>query len=176
MLRCGFLISPAIKVTLFHASLLKIEPTIAAAIAPSPAARVKLSLLPRLCRFHASVQLAAHTSFLNMINPKTIRPNKLASLVTVKVVCISLPLLIPRVLTYVRKRISTTDTNCAGDILTNPKSNATRLSLTDGTRQAMNFAKATPTAAIVAVCMTAKKLHPYRNAASGLKASFRYTY
>ena len=34
ILRCGFLISPAIKVTLFHASLLKIEPTIDTAIAP----------------------------------------------------------------------------------------------------------------------------------------------
>ena len=34
ILRCGFLISPAMKVTLFQESLLKIEPTIAAAISP----------------------------------------------------------------------------------------------------------------------------------------------
>ena len=37
ILRFGFLISPAIKVTLFHASLLNIEPTMDAAIAPKMA-------------------------------------------------------------------------------------------------------------------------------------------
>ena len=33
-MRCGFLISPAIKVTLFQESLLNIEPTMAADIRP----------------------------------------------------------------------------------------------------------------------------------------------
>ena len=39
--------------------------------------------------------------------------------------------------------------------------------------QLRNFEKATPTAAIVAVCITAKKLQPYRNPAKGLYASFK---
>ena len=42
--------------------------------------------------------------------------------------------------------------------------------------EAENRAKATPTAAIVAVCITAKKLHPYKKAIKGLYASFKYTY
>ncbi len=88
------------------------------------------------------------------------RPNKLASFVTVNVVWINFPLLIPLVLTYVRKRMRTMATSCAGDIFRKPRSNATRSSLTDGTRYARNLANATPTAAIVAVCMIAKKLHP----------------
>jgi len=33
---------------------------------------------------------------------------------------------------------------------------------------AANFEKATPTAAIVPVCITAKKLHPYKKPTSGL--------
>src|SRR5436853_7943780 len=41
MLRCGFFISPAMNVTLFQASLLKMEPTIETAIAPNK--KLKLS-------------------------------------------------------------------------------------------------------------------------------------
>ena len=64
--------------------------------------------------------------------------------------------------------INPIDTNCAGEILRPPIVKATRSSLTCGTRYARNFEKATPTAAMVAVCITAKKLQPYRNPANGL--------
>ena len=119
----GFLISPAIKVTLFQASLLKIEPTIEEAIAPTAAAPINgrtIVLNPPAsvpaaidCICQAFVQLACHTSPLAMMNPNTINPNKESNLVRVKVVCISLPPLIPLVLIYVKNIISNIDTNCA---------------------------------------------------------------
>jgi hypothetical protein len=73
----GFFISPAIKVTLFHASLLKIEPTIAAAMAPRAAwLSGYAAVFIQLCRFQAFVQLAVHISGLNAKKPKPIRPKK----------------------------------------------------------------------------------------------------
>jgi hypothetical protein len=48
------------------------------------------------------------------------------------------------------------------------------LSLTIGNKYAVNLAKATPTAAIVPVCITAKKLQPYRKPTSFPYASLIY--
>ena len=107
ILRCGFFISPAIKVTLFQASLLKIEPTIEEAIAPTAAAPSKgiiIACQPGLVsagavKFfisQACCQFACHTSGFNIKNPTTISPNKESNLVTVKVVCINLPPCMPR--------------------------------------------------------------------------------
>ena len=42
-----------------------------------------------------------------------------------------------------------------------------------GKKYPANFAKPTATAAIVPVCITEKKLHPYKNPNKGLYASFR---
>src|SRR4029078_11821428 len=86
----GFFISPAMKVTLFHASLLKIEPTMDAAMAPS-AAIGKYSFIPPsseiLFIFHASCQFVCHVPDLDPIRkPNTIRPNKERSLTDVNVV------------------------------------------------------------------------------------------
>ena len=50
------------------------------------------------------------------------------------------------------------------------------LSSKAGIKYPANFENATPTAAMVAVCITAKKLHPYKNPASGLYASLVYKY
>ena len=89
--RLGFFTSPAIKVTLFQASLLKIEPTIAAAIAPIIAVPA-ISVQEEVAAFqpfitNASVQFAFHISDLAAnINPKMISPNKLSNLVAVKTV------------------------------------------------------------------------------------------
>src|SRR5438874_11499568 len=90
ILRWGFLISPAMKVTLFHASELKIEPTMAEAIAPTVAKPISgtqlagpLQLLMReeCCfRFHASDQLLCHTpAFAANKNPKSIKPKSAIS-------------------------------------------------------------------------------------------------
>ncbi len=136
MLRCGFFISPAIKVTLFHASLLKIDPTIAAAIAPTAAIVVYASILPStlsLDRLHALAQLFCQTSPLIIINPNKINPNKLRILVTVNVVWIAFPPWIPLELIYVSSTIIIMETICAGEIFKNPRSSNTRSSLTCGT-------------------------------------------
>src|SRR4051812_37362099 len=92
ILRFGFFISPAIKVTLFHASLLKTDPTMAAAMPPinaapaigltaKPAAGLQASFREVLVEAQASVQFADQTSGLNIINPAMIKPNKDSSLV-----------------------------------------------------------------------------------------------
>ena len=82
----GFLTSPAMKVTLFHASLLNIEPTMAAATAPRAAAMVSDSNVPSglsFCILHAFCQLDVHISGFMTINPKIIRPKRLNNLVRV---------------------------------------------------------------------------------------------
>ena len=99
----GFLTSPAINVTLFQASLLKIEPTIAAEMAPKialPATPPKISpSLSRLVIVQASAQFAFHISlFAASKKPKMMRPNKDNNLITVNEVCNSFPSLMPRVL------------------------------------------------------------------------------
>ena len=115
----GFFISPAIKVTLFQASLLKILPTIALAIAPNAAPFNKGSklmtplVLERCCIVHASRQLACHTSHLKAMNPAMINPNSDNNLVEVKMVCINLPVLIPLVLMKVNSTIKRMATSCA---------------------------------------------------------------
>src|ERR1017187_8141065 len=84
---CGFFISPAMKVTLFHASLLKTDPTIAAAMPPNkaapaigvianPALGLQVSINDALVAAHAFVQLASHIFELNAIKPAIIKPNK----------------------------------------------------------------------------------------------------
>src|SRR5580765_4167613 len=81
--RCGFLISPAMNVTLFHASLLKMEPTIALATAPRAAApitgcqEIMVELLAVGCiddfiMAHASVQFAFHISAFAAKKPNII--------------------------------------------------------------------------------------------------------
>ncbi len=96
----GFFTSPAMNVILFHASLLKIEPTIEAAIAPSialPATPPIIFPVPSLeviC--HASVQFADQVSpFAVSNNPNIMRAKSDSNLVTVKVVCIIFPPFIP---------------------------------------------------------------------------------
>src|SRR5690348_7098341 len=99
--RFGFFISPAIKVTLFQESLLKIDPTMEAAIAPKAAAVaywVKLPSMFSLRRFQALLQFRCQVLLLSAQKPKMIRPNKLMILVSVKMVWITLPLLTPLVL------------------------------------------------------------------------------
>src|SRR5687768_1844950 len=94
ILRLGFLISPAINVTLFQESLLNIEPTIAAATAPKAAIIVYCEKLPspfNFWRFQALLQLAFHISGFMASNPNRINANRLNNLVKVKVVCITLP-------------------------------------------------------------------------------------
>ena len=90
ILRLGFFISPAINVTLFHASLLKIEPTIEAAIAPNIASPITgVVLLSAAIDFmvQASCQLACQISDLAANKkPNPISPNSETSLVTVNVV------------------------------------------------------------------------------------------
>src|SRR5450432_3186336 len=93
---CGFFISPAIKVTLFQASLLNTDPTIAAAIPPNKAAPpieciskpsdgLQTSFRLDLVATQAADQLACHTSGWKAINPAAIRPNKASSLVDVNI-------------------------------------------------------------------------------------------
>ena len=100
--RFGFFISPAIKVTLFHASLLKIEPTIEAAMAPKIATpKMGVVLLSDAIVFisHAFAQLASQIlAFDANKKPNPIKPNKEANLVMVKVDCIILPPCTPLVL------------------------------------------------------------------------------
>src|ERR1017187_9512006 len=110
---CGFFISPAMKVTLFHASLLKTDPTIAAAIPPNSAAPpiefmlkpsegLQISFILDLVACHAAPQFACHTSGWKAIKPAMIKPNKASSLVEVKIFWIHLLPFNPRVLVYVR--------------------------------------------------------------------------
>ena len=83
-----------------------------AAIAPNAAANVyevKEPSFDNCCKFQALLQFAFQTSPLIAINPKTINPNKLNSFANVKVVCMSLPFLIPLVLMNVRITMTTID-------------------------------------------------------------------
>ncbi|MNI04535.1 hypothetical protein D3C85_961600 [compost metagenome] len=101
MLRAGFLISPAIKVTLCQESLLNIEPTIAAAMAPKAASVVYDETDPLLGKApscHIFSQLLFQIPLSKKNNPNIIKPNKLKSLATVNVVWITLPPLTPRLL------------------------------------------------------------------------------
>ena len=102
ILRFGFLISPAINVTLFQASLLKIEPTMEAAIAPNMATpKMGVVLLSEAIVFisHALAQLASQIlAFDANKKPNTIKPNKEANLVMVNVDWIILPPCTPLVL------------------------------------------------------------------------------
>src|SRR6059058_5495442 len=85
----GFFISPAINVTLFQESLLKIEPTIDAAIAPNAATVVYSEKLPSgfiWCKVQALLQLRCQVPLFRAQKPNAIKPNKLSSLVRVKVV------------------------------------------------------------------------------------------
>src|SRR6059058_5435233 len=92
----GFFISPAIKVTLFHASLLKIDPTIALAIAPIIAIPITgfqvIISVPfdvvwsdDFIVLHASVQLLLHISALAATKPKSIKPNNASNFAEVKI-------------------------------------------------------------------------------------------
>src|SRR5678816_3365241 len=113
--RFGFFISPAINVTLFHASLLKIDPTMEAATAPSMAIGKYSFIVPSdemPFRSQAFVQFVLQVpAFDPSKKPKTIRPNNERSLIAVKVVWISFPLLIPLVLIHVRKIMRPIETN-----------------------------------------------------------------
>ena len=60
--------------------------------------------------------------------------------------------------------------------VTNPARQRTVDSPSTGRRTAVNFAKATATAAIVPVWMTRKSVQPYKNPTRGFHASRRYTY
>src|SRR4051812_28899583 len=93
--RRGFLTSPAMKVILFQASLLKIEPTIAAAIPPTTAAPVigdtrkplpglQLLISNAFVALQAFAQFAFHISALAARkNPKMINPNNESNLAEV---------------------------------------------------------------------------------------------
>src|ERR1700694_236638 len=116
MFLCGFLISPAMKVTLFQASLLKTEPTMAAAIPPNKAAPpmgvilnpsdgLHISLRLDLLACHAASQFACQISGRKATNPAIISPNKASNLVDVKIFWIHFPPFTPRVFVYVRKPI-----------------------------------------------------------------------
>src|SRR6476661_7419685 len=104
----GFFISPAIKVTLFQASLLNMEPTSAEVKAPIIAKPVSVchtggfifaSVREECCIMcQALLQLECHTSGLKTKKPTMIKPNKESSFVPVKIFCIHFPLLMPRVL------------------------------------------------------------------------------
>ena len=124
MFFAGFLISPAMNVTLFQASLLNTEPTMAAAMPPmraapamgvtvNPAEGLQASLSEVFVASQALAQLACHTSGLKAIKPATSNPNKESSLVPVKIFCIHLPLFTPLVLLYVRSAINAMDMICA---------------------------------------------------------------
>ena len=103
-MRFGFLISPAINVTPFQASLENKDPTIAAeipvnkAVPPIGNHEPVSELNERV--FQASDQFAFQTSaFAANNNPKIIKPNKDRILITVKIVCNVLLFLTPLLLT-----------------------------------------------------------------------------
>ena len=83
----GFFISMAIKVTLFHASLLKIEPTIEAAIAPSTATPITdvISVSVAIFFMGPGIRPPRATHLVSQQELNTMRPNKESNLVTVKV-------------------------------------------------------------------------------------------
>src|SRR3954453_1143073 len=96
-LRRGLRTSPAVKVTLFQASLLKSEPTIA-----TPTRRTESKLHPALRQ--KPVKLEATASGLRPTKkPAAIKPRRAATLATVKTFCTTAPVRMPRVLLQVRK-------------------------------------------------------------------------
>src|SRR5690606_2413239 len=97
--RFGFFISPAMKVTLFQASLEKMEPTMAETIpakmaAPNVGIADSVAMSQRIVR-QASDQLVSHISELKpKVKPTTINPTRDNILTNVKRVCVIFPLLI----------------------------------------------------------------------------------
>jgi hypothetical protein len=67
----GLRISPAMKVTLFHASLLKIEPTMAAAIAPNAIAVVYEETEPSFANHEGPGVFPVHVPNLTIRNDET---------------------------------------------------------------------------------------------------------
>src|SRR5665213_1213711 len=116
------------KVTLFQASLLNTEPTMAAAMPPNKAAPLigvmlnpeeglQMFLSEVLVDSQAPAQLACHTSGRKASSPARINPNRATSLVVVKTFCIRLPPLIPRVLVYVSNPMMPMEASCAALML-----------------------------------------------------------
>src|SRR5690606_28616699 len=102
----GFLISPAMNVTLFQASLENKEPTIADTIAAKSAAPLILTnispLKSHVLGVQASVQFKFHISDLKaVINPRIVNPPKESILTMVSTVCKILPFFTPLVLSHV---------------------------------------------------------------------------
>ena len=113
--RFGFLISPAMKVTPFQASLENIEPTQAAETAaikaiPPTETQEPVSFISDFVA-QASAQLAFQISALApKANPKMISPKSDKILMMVKTVCMILLFFTPRLLMYVSKTMVTIDT------------------------------------------------------------------
>src|SRR5690606_38589132 len=108
--RFGFLISPEIKVTPFHASDEKSEPTIEATKAETRTVPPIETQLPvsesNDLAFHASVQLAFQTSVSKANeNPKITNPKSEAILINMKKVCKYLEFRTPLLLINVRSII-----------------------------------------------------------------------
>src|ERR1700712_3903251 len=99
-------------------------PTRAAATAPHKAGLSAYSVIdpekPMDRRVQAWDQLALHTSCFKKISPKRIRAAMLSTLVRVNVVCMILPLRMPRVLIQVIPKIVAIARTWAGDILKEP--------------------------------------------------------
>jgi hypothetical protein len=115
---------------------------------------------------------ATASAFRPHIHPATINPNRAKVFAIVNTFCTIAPVRTPSVFTHVKNTTTPIPVNCSvcknGRILFPGEIH--------GTNTPANFANATPTAAIVPVCITRKKVHPNKNPYSGPNASRKYTY
>ncbi len=180
--RRGFFTSPAVNVTLNHASLEKSEPTMATAIAGSiiaPATSRTDTTAPPECATHRAVQkpfrFAANTSLPRPVAiPAAMSPARASTLAAVNESCTSFPARIPLAFMNVRIAIEDIATACWPPTLNGPRANMS--ADIAGARTALNLAKAMATAAMVPVWITRKRVHPYRKPSIGPYASRRNTY
>ena len=155
--RCGCFISPAIKVTLFQASLLKSEPISATPNAEQSAPRLVSPEADRKGREIFCDQCEAEEVAQR---PKMIKPASESILVLVNIFWMILPLLMPRLLRKLRKKME--DTARMPVVLRENPPIVKRIffSSKKGKSTPINRAKATATAAITPVCITVKTVHP----------------
>ena len=163
-LRLGFCTSAAAKVTLFQASLEKSDPTIAA---PTTGTIARLqSPVPQ-----KAAKLAAATSGCrNSVSPQMTSTASAPTLATVNMVWIAAPSLTPRMFTAGEQddqedrddalgREAELDRFGAPGMSDRPRTRKTS-GLTEGTSTPRKRAKATATAAMVPLWMTANRVQP----------------
>ena len=199
--RCGLRTSPAVNVTLFHASDENSDPTCATAMMvtmptsaigpPTPTCTGWRAEKPALCQKFAPKFAAMACALRPMNAPNRTSPSNAAVFAKVNTFCTAAPSRTPK--TFSTERKITTSTAIRFCVFSPTSMLPSTIGPTgiggtchrctiqfvadiDGKNTPRNLPNATPTAAIVPVWITRYSVQPYRKPHSGPSDSRRYTY